>query len=278
MLAVIAVFLACFFDWRVDLAPGEVGTIMIIACDRRQARVIMRYCLGLMQAVPMLKRQIEGVTQESITLRNRVVIEIHTASFRTTRGYSICAALLDELAYFPNDEHAAEPDVEVINAIKPGMARSEFYAALRLQPTFATRSALGSLPEALWPGGRPNSGVAGLLRDMNPSLPQEFIDQHMAEDPARAAAEYLAQFRTDVEAFVLREAVEGCIARGVYERGPLSEHRYVGFVDPSGGSVDLMTLGVAHRERDKTASCLMLCARSGRRSVRRPSSETFHKF
>ncbi len=80
----------------------------------------------------------------------------------------------------------------------------------------------------------------------------------MAEDPARAAAEYLAQFRADVEAFVLREAVEACIARGVYERGPLSEHRYVGFVDPSGGSVDSMTLAVAHNERDK--DCIVLDA------------------
>ncbi len=78
----------------------------------------------------------------------------------------------------------------------------------------------------------------------------------MAEDPARAAAEYLAQFRADVEAFVLREAVEACIARGVYERGPLSEHRYVGFVDPSGGSMDSMTLAVAHRERDKDSVLL----------------------
>ncbi len=279
VLAVIAVFLACFFDWRIHLAPGEVGTIMIIACDRRQARVIMRYCLGLLQAVPMLKRQIEGVTQESITLRNRVVIEIHTASFRTTRGYSICAALLDEMAYFPNDEHAAEPDVEVINAIKPGMATIPNAMLLCASSPHARRG-------ALWEAYRKHFGQEGdpvlvwhaSSREMNPSLPQEFIDQHMAEDPARAAAEYLAQFRTDVEAFVLREAVEACIAHGIYERGPLSEHRYVGFVDPSGGSVDSMTLAVAHiKERDKDSVCLMLCARSGRRSVRRPLSENLHK-
>ncbi len=164
VLAVIAVFLACFFDWKVHLAPGEVGTIMIIACDRRQARVIMRYCLGLLQAVPMLKRQIEGVTQESITLRNRVVIEIHTASFRTTRGYSICAALLDELAYFPNDEHAAEPDVEVINAIKPGMATVPNSMLLCASSPHSQRGALWeAYREALWPGRRPSSGVAGFL-------------------------------------------------------------------------------------------------------------------
>jgi hypothetical protein len=89
ILACIAVFLACFKDWRPFLGPGEVGTIMIIAADRRQARVIMRYCLGLLKNVPMLAQLIEGETRESISLRNRIIIEIHTASFRTTRGYSI---------------------------------------------------------------------------------------------------------------------------------------------------------------------------------------------
>ena len=54
---------------------------MIIAADRRQARVIMRYCLGLLKSVPMLAQLIEGETRESIVLRNRIVIEIHTARF-----------------------------------------------------------------------------------------------------------------------------------------------------------------------------------------------------
>ena len=52
MLAVVAVFLACFNDWRPYLGPGERGAIMIIAADRKQARVILRYIKGLLQAVP----------------------------------------------------------------------------------------------------------------------------------------------------------------------------------------------------------------------------------
>ena len=59
---------------------------MIIAADRRQARVIMRYCLGLLKSVPMLEQLIESETRESITLRNRVAIEVHTASFRSRRA------------------------------------------------------------------------------------------------------------------------------------------------------------------------------------------------
>src|SRR5712692_6156513 len=41
-LALIAVFLSFFRDWRPYLGPGERATIMVIAADRKQARVIMR--------------------------------------------------------------------------------------------------------------------------------------------------------------------------------------------------------------------------------------------
>ena len=49
MLATIAVFLAAFKDWRPFLGPGERGTIMVIAADKRQARTIMRYVTGLLR-------------------------------------------------------------------------------------------------------------------------------------------------------------------------------------------------------------------------------------
>src|SRR5262249_10254710 len=40
MLALVAVFLACFHDYQQYLSPGERGTILILAKDRRQARTI----------------------------------------------------------------------------------------------------------------------------------------------------------------------------------------------------------------------------------------------
>ena len=61
---------------------------MIIAADRRQARTIMRYVKGLLRSVPMLARTIEAQRTESIDLSGRITIEVHTASFRTVRGYT----------------------------------------------------------------------------------------------------------------------------------------------------------------------------------------------
>jgi hypothetical protein len=212
VLAAIAVFLACFRDWRPFLGL-ETGTVMVVAVDRKQARVIMRYCLGLLQAVPMLKRQIEGTTRESISLENNIAIEIHTASFKTTRGYSIVAALLDEIAYWPTDESSASPDAEVINAIRPGMAT--------IQPAILLcASSPHSRRGALWDAHRKHYGKDGdpvlvwqaPTRTMNSTVPQSFIDRHMEEDPQRASAEYLARFRSDIESFVsLDTVVNGCV-------------------------------------------------------------------
>ena len=72
----------------------------------------------------------------------------------------------------------------------------------------------------------------------------------MERDPSSAASEYMAEFRTDVEAFVSREAVEACISRGIFERAPIAGVKYFGFCDPSGGSSDPMTLAISHLEND----------------------------
>lgn len=251
ILAVIAVFLACFHDWRQYLGPGEVATIMIIARDRRQARVIKRFITGLLHDVPMLRSIIEDESAETISLKNRVSIEIHTASFRSTRGYTIIAALLDEIAYWPTDD-AAEPDVEVIGAIRPGMATVPGAMLLCASSPHARKG-------ALWNAHRKHFGKDGddvlvwqaATRDMNAVVPQSYIDRHMADDPARAAAEYGAQFRLDVESYIAREVVDACTVFGRRELPRIEGVRYTAFCDPSGGSKNSMTLVICHVEGNR---------------------------
>jgi hypothetical protein len=83
---------------------------------------------------------------------------------------------------------------------------------------------------------------------MNPTIPQSVIDEAEADDPAAAASEFGAQFRSDIASFVDREIVTACVDGGVRERPFASGTRYSAFVDPSGGSSDSMTLAIAHKE------------------------------
>jgi hypothetical protein len=249
ILAVVAVFLACFRDWRPFLGPGEIATVMIIARDRRQARVIKRFITGLLKSIPMLAQVIEGETQETIALRNSVSIEIHTASFRSTRGYTIVAALLDEIAYWEVDENSSEPDIEVINAIRPGQATVPGAMLLCASSPHARKGALWSAYSKHF--GKDNDEVLvwqATTRDMNASVSQSYIDMHVAEDPSRAAAEYGAVFRSDLEGYVQREVVEACVG-DFYELPPVAGRSYYGFVDPAGGSGgDAFALAISHRE------------------------------
>jgi hypothetical protein len=71
----------------------------------------------------MLAQLVENERADVIDLNNRVSIEIVTSSYKLSRGRAICGACLDEVSFWATDEHSAEPDSEVIAAIRPGMAQ-----------------------------------------------------------------------------------------------------------------------------------------------------------
>ena len=246
VLALCAAYFSAFFDWQPFLVAGERATIMIIATDRRQAAVIFKY-LREMLGIPLLNGIIERERNELLDLANGVTIEIATASFRTLRGRTIVLALADELAFWLTDS-GVNPDSEIIGAIKPAQATIPNARLLKASSPYARKG-------VLWNDFNKHYGAedsrtlvwrAG-TRDMNPSIPQSLVDAAYADDPAHAAAEYLAQFRSDVETFVSREVVEACVIEGRYELPPMKGVEYVGFIDPSGGSADSMTMAVAHR-------------------------------
>jgi hypothetical protein len=255
--ALIGVFLACFKTYK--LSPGERAICMLLAADRRQARVLIRYVKAFLENVPMLRAMIENETADSIALTNQVTIEIHTASFRSVRGYTICAAICDEIAYWRSDE-SANPDTEILNALRPAMATVQDSLLLCLSTPYSRRG-------VLWDAHRRYFGKDGDVlvwqsdtRRMNPSVPTAVIDAAYEEDPSSAAAEYGAQFRTDVEQFVSQEVVDACTVLGRHELPPVAGVRHIAFCDPSGGSQDSFTLAIGHAEPERAVLDL-ICER-----------------
>jgi hypothetical protein len=250
ILALVAVFLATFTSYRQYLAPGERGTIVIIAADRRQARTIFRYVKGLLLGVPMLARMIERETADAFDLTNSVSIEIQAASFRSTRGYTLIAALCDEIAYWRSEE-SSNPDREILAALRPAMATIPEAMLLCASSPYARRGALWDAYRRHFGKDSPVMVWKAPTRTMNPSVPQSVIDAAIEADSASASAEYGAQFRTDVESFVSREVVDQAVILGRYELPRIDGVSYVAFIDPSGGSSDSMTLGICHMEGER---------------------------
>jgi hypothetical protein len=119
-MAVMAIFCAVFKDWRKYLSPGERAIILLVAADKEQAKILHRYCQGILLP-PLLKDLVRNITSFEIELAGKVTIEVVTRSYRTVRCRSIAVALLDELA-FCRDDDSANPDTAVLNAIVASQA------------------------------------------------------------------------------------------------------------------------------------------------------------
>jgi len=240
-------------DYSAHLRPGERASIMCLASDRGQAKIVHRYILGNFTTVPLLKPMIDRSTEETIDLANRVEVIVSTNSYRAVRGRSIVCAIFDECAFW-KDESSATPDIETYNAIEPSLVTLPGSMLIGISSPYRRSGLLFDRWQRYY--GKPDDDVLvvrGPSKLFNPTLPQSIIDRALERDPEAAAAEWLAEWRTDIADFVSREVVDAVVTHGVFERSPGRGVVYCGFVDPSGGSSDSMTLGIAHLDHNGVA-------------------------
>lgn len=248
----LAAYIGGLCDHSGYLAPGERGVIPILAASTAQAGRAFMHAKGILQHSPMLADLIDGEpTADTIRLTTLVDIEVKPANFRTVRSITAVAAIADEIAFW-SVEGSANPDSEILNALRPSLATTGGPLMVISSP-YAKRGELyGTFKRDFGAEGDPVILVAkGASSTFNSTLPQKVIDRAYARDAAAASSEYGGEFRNDIQAFIDRDVVEANVTRGMVERRPYSGIRYVAFVDPSGGSNDSMTLAIGHSEGDK---------------------------
>jgi hypothetical protein len=237
---------AALQDYRPKLGPGELATVALIASDRKQARQLMNYCKGLIADSSMIAAEVTNTTAETITLAHAVQLEVHTTSWRSTRGYSYAAVILDELSFF-RDDFSANPDVELVRAVRPGLLN----LGGRLIGLSSPHSRRGHLWEMFRSHfGKPSSVLVIQAGGptLNPTLNQEALDRQRAEDPIAARSEQDAEFREDISQFLTDDVLDPALRPGRKALPYQRDHQHHAFCDPSGGRHDAMVLGIAHQE------------------------------
>ncbi|CAN5365954.1 hypothetical protein BH23GEM2_BH23GEM2_20930 [soil metagenome] len=257
MAALAALYQGIRHDYSKMLAPGERGVIPVIAADRLQARSTLGYLKGLLR-LDGFKPYVGRVLRDSIELRTGAEIRVSTASYRTTRGYSLAGVVCEEIAFWLSPESGANPDSEVLAALRPGMATVPGALLLGLSSPYAARGELYRAYQRYFGTAHPG-GLAwnSDTLSMNPGVDPAIIVDAFEADALAAASEYgeggHVTFRRDVESFLDVEAVRAVTVSGRRELPPAAGLRYAAFVDPSGGSQDAFTLAIAHRESDGLA-------------------------
>ena len=258
----IAALIACWCGSSREYrrALGESIFVGVFAPDRKQAAITFRYIRGLFRSVPELEQLVERETRTSMELSNGVIVEVLTANTAAPRGRAYAVVIIEEAAFLPTDQNA-NPDVELLRAVRPALARVPGSLLVVVTSPYARRGIIWSAFQKHH--GQPDGDVVLIqagTQELNPTFDARAIEKALEEDPAAAAAEYLAQFRNDVESFVAMESVSAVVVSGRYEIARRPGVDYVGFLDFAGGARggDSATLGIAHGElrADRTVAVL----------------------
>jgi hypothetical protein len=249
MAAAVAVAIATCIDHRSKLSPGELGYVLVLSATIGQARAVFRYCLAFIEASPILRQLLDGEpTADEIRLKGGIVIAVHTNSFRTVRGRTLLASIFDECAFW-RDESGANPDREVLRAVRPALMTTK---GMLIAITSAYRRA-----GLVFTRHRDHFGVdsddvlvvVGATTQFNPTIDAAEIEREVADDPEGSRAEWLSEFRTDLSALLDDALIEAAIDHGrPLEIPPREGIEYVAFADASAGKHDAFCLGIGHRE------------------------------
>jgi len=230
------------------LRVGERAVVLLLATDRDQAAIAFNYLRGYFEQVPLLAGLVERISGDTIELRNGASIVVGTNNIRAPRGWTICAALYDECAFWHGADYAA-PDVEVDSAVSPGLMR--FSGSMKIIISSVHRKQGLLYDQVAQFFGRDDDDtlvVMGESLQFNPTLDAAVIERELARDPERAGAEYLSKWRHDLTNFLDRGLVEAAIEKGITVRPPQRGVQYRMFADPSGGRNDSFTAAVGHME------------------------------
>lgn len=256
--AAIAVYVACLRPPAIK--HSERGRVIILAADRSQAGEVFHFIEKLLESIPVLNQMVVARTKESIDVVNDghdIRITVETASYRTIRGRKVLLAICDEISIWHTDEKSVNPDHEILTAIRPSMMGAPGALLLCISSPFARRGALWEAYRDHYGKDQDNVLVwrASTLA-MYPGADPMHLEQQFRRDPVAYRAEYEAEFRTDLEAYISIEVLGAVTVKGQRSLPYEPETPHYAFMDPAGGGGgDSMTLAVARREGNKSVIC-----------------------
>ena len=231
----VAAYEAALGGWENKVGPGEQWNIFCLADTREQAGIVFG---NIKRFLKPFQRLVRRETNDELDLVNGAHIAVKASDFRSVRGWRLALVVLDEVAFFPNDNVD-----ELVSALTPSIIPGGRLIGIS-SPNRKT-GPLWTIYEKFW--GRDDADTLVFkapTKLLNPTFSDRKIARDMERDPERCRAEYEAEFRDDAGALFDEENLRAAAVGE--ERPPEKGMRYQAFIDASAGKADSMTLAIAH--------------------------------
>jgi hypothetical protein len=243
----------------------------LVAQDLKLARQNLPLILNHLRNSPLLSQEIAGdPTADFIRLKNGISIGVAPANGKALRGYAVPVVVLDEVAFWYTDADAANPDYEVLRAVrqaqlqfkhrkrvgittpwtKEGIAYKQYIAGTEgwKLPVEDRKSYEGSLVLHA-----PTAAIE------NPLIEKKALAKEFLNDPEAYERESLARFVDSISGFLSPTLLSEVTAKGIVEREPLPRRNhpedplpnYVAALDPAFRH-DAFAMTIVHQDKDGT--------------------------
>ena len=234
-----------FRDHR--LTRGDRGYVMLIAPALYQAEIAMRFIRAYLMSSPLLMQHVARERSDEIELTNGIIIACYPCSYIAVRGFSVVCAICDEMAFWHHEETAANPEEEVLTALRPSMSTFPTAKLIKISTPYRKEGILwrefqqrAELDHPVWQLPSP---------EMNPNLQPSFLEQERKRDEETFRREYLAEFTDKIAVWVVPDVLDPCIMRDRIELPRVENAAYVAAVDPAFLHNDF-ALAVLHKTAD----------------------------
>jgi len=246
----IALYEACCRKHK--LTVGQTGVVMIVASEKkRQAKIVFKYIEGKLKRSPILRKMITNITQEIITLRNNVEIQVYPCSIGKVRGVSLICFIGDECAHWKVE--GRDVDVDVLDSVRPGLD-FDYSKLVKISTPYMQRGEIYQDYKDFY--GKANEDVIVFQGDtllFNPTYSEKKLAKLKKRKPLTYRTEHEAFFRTDLSAMYDPAMIDKAINPDRPLEIPVVKGiEYQAFVDVAGGGgKDSYSLAIGHLENEK---------------------------
>ena len=213
------------------LPRGQRAYVLVIAPVVQQAAIAFDFMKRYILESSILEPRVYKIRSDEIELKNGVVIACRPCSYIAVRGVPIICVICDEMAFWRHEETAANPEQEVIDAIRPAMAALVNTKIVKISTPFRKDG-------ILWREFQKRTELRHLVwqlstEEMNPAVSKQFLEAARQDNEQTFRREHLAEFTDNVLGWITPEILEPCVLRGLRELPRVSNGTYVAAVDPA---------------------------------------------
>jgi hypothetical protein len=250
------------------IEPGQEIVVPYIAQDLATAKANMATIKILCNQVPMLAQQIVKTLPDVIEFRNGIKVVAEPPAIKTGRGFAIPLAILDEVGFWYKTTDAANPDFEVVRAIRPSMFQFPHAKMFIISSPYTEEGILWEAKRAGTGGQFAALEERAAFQDTlilqastgamaNPKYDKTArtrLAEEQAADPEGFVREFGARFVSAISGFLPQTLVQAAIDTHVKERKrseiekALVQPYYVGAMDPATRG-DSWTFTIFHRDQ-----------------------------